>query len=272
MYITRVIVILVLLVTTLTACTSSVIPTCNPSGYTYLDYDESRISGSSQIHLKRVIWGPYLLRFCGTTDLSDNTHLQVILFKDGQVVDWLPDYRLHTYVREGTWEFGFNANEYEGLDEFPVLEVGYFLRVYERSTGTILVDFSLNLPASSTGTSVTENFTMANLDDSEWVLTSIKGYSPVIFTSISISFSGGRLQGFGGINHYSGEYVTKNPNLINLSNLVATQLGHWWRPVEKQETEYLQLLGEVVCYRIENNRLEFFDIKTKERSLVFKRK
>ena len=250
-------------------CSNTPLATFGTVGYSHLEYPPGSATDSSQIRLSRVIWGPFWVRFLGTTGLGDQLRLQAVLYRNGEPVDWWPQHQ-NVQVHAGTWEIGINANDYGVPSELPVLEPGYALEVFEGSYALISTKFDLDLPGLPAGNIPTDNLT-SELVDSRWALTSINGHSPVLFTHITLDFRGGSFGGSGGCNSYGGKYQTKAPNLINISSPISTQLGCWWQAITNQEETYLRTLHDAACYRIMGNRLELYDVVTNQRSLVFTR-
>lgn len=251
-------------------CAKSPPPTLSPTGYSYLDLPTNDSLGSSQLRLTRVIWGPYLLRFLGTTDLGDHVPLQALLYKDGQLVEWWPDHQ-NVQMHKGTWEIAINANDYNVPGEFPQPGAGYALEVFEPNYASLSVHFDLPFPGPPGEEVPADNVTGAALDGTAWSLTSINGRSPLIFTQITLEFSGGSVSGSGGCNTYGARYKTRSPDLIGFSSPISTLLGCWWKAITNQEHDFLNTLSNAAAYRLVDNRLELYDVLTNQRSLVFVR-
>ena len=64
--------------------------------------------------------------------------------------------------------------------------------------------------------------------------------------------------------------MTKAPDLLHLSELTVTLLA-CDEPILEQEQAYLQHLFKVICYRVDGNSLELYDVITNKRTLVFER-
>ncbi len=245
-------------------------PTLAPPEYSYLDVPPGDSGSSAQLHLSRVIWGPYLLRFLGTTDLGDHVPLQALLYKDDQMVDWWPEHK-NVQVHEGTWEIAINANDYNVPGEFPRPRSGYTLEIFEPNYGTLSARFDLPFLGPGGAFPSSDNLTASPLEGTRWTLSSIKGHSPILFTHITLEFSGGSARGSGGCNTYGARYETKAPDLIGFSMPISTQLACRWSAITNQEHDYLTALSNVAAYRLADNRLELFDVMTNQRSLVFTR-
>ena len=254
----------------LAGCSSPPSPTCTPVGYAYADYTVNGTSPSTGILLTRVVWGPYLIRFLGTTSLGGKgVRLKAQLYKDDMPVDWWPEYQF-VQLRDNTWTIALNANDYNTPVAFPNPEPGYSLEVfvsnYPQTSTKFPLDFSGSLPENAT-----DNATPSDLNGSRWVLSSINGRNPLPFIRVTLNFDEGSFHGSGGCNTLGGRYQTKAPDLLNISQLVMTELGCWWRAVNTQEETLVNALYNVACYRVVDDRLELYDISTGSRSLVFKR-
>jgi len=251
-------------------CTNAAPATLRPVGYSYLDYPPDGTPDSSQIRLTRVIWGPYLVRFLGTTSLGDHVPLQALLYKDDQMVEWWPEHK-NVLVHDGTWEIAINANDYHVPGEIPQPRAGYSLEIFEPNYVIISTRFNLDFPGPPGAEVPADNVTGAALDGTRWTLSSINGHSPVLFTHVTLYFSGGGARGSAGCNSYGSQYETKSPNLIGFSSPISTLVACWWKAITNQEHAYLNALDNAACFRIVGNRLELYDVVTNKRSLVFTR-
>jgi heat shock protein HslJ len=255
-------------------CTSTPPPTCTPVGYTYSYYHSPAIPWPGGLILSQVIWGSYKIRFLGCFDSAEGTPLQTLLLKNGQPVDWWPEYlffQVHDQVHNDTWAISLNANEYNTPAEFPKPESGYSLEIFTSNYPQTSVKFQLDFSGPPPESTLTDNLTTPELDGSQWILSSINGHAPLPFIHVTLCFNKDSFHGSGGCNLYGGRYQTKAPNLLNISQLVMTEMGYWWRSVNTQEEALVNALYDVVCYRIVDDRLELYDISTGGRSLVFKR-
>ena len=251
-------------------CTSPPPLACTPVGYFYADYTGNGTSPSTGIQLTRVVWGPYLIRFLGTTSLGEGVRLKAQLYKDDLPVDWWPEY-LFVQLRNNAWTIALNANEYDTPAEFPKPESGYSLEIFASNNPQTSVKFQLDFLGSPPESVPADNPTTPDLNGSRWELSSINGHRPLPFIRVTLYFDKDSFHGSGGCNLYGGRYQTKAPNLLNISQLVMTEMGYWWRSVNTQEETLVNALNDVVCYRIVDDRLELCDILTGGRSLVFKR-
>ena len=251
-------------------CSNAPPATLGPFGYSYLDYPPGGPTESSQVRLTCVIWGPFLVRFLGTTDLSNYVPLQALLYKDGQMVEWWPEHQ-NVLIHDGTWEIAINANDYHAPGEFPQPGFGYSLEIFEPNYGTLSVRFDLLFPGPGGISGPADNVTASPLDGTAWALSSINGHSPVLFSHVTLYFSGGGARGSAGCNSYGSQYQTKSPDLIGFSMPISTAVACWWKPITDQEHIYLNALDNAACYRIVGNRLELYDVVTNKRSLVFTR-
>ncbi len=249
---------------------SSPPPALSPPGYSYLDLPPSGSPNSSQVKLTRVVWGPYLLRFLGTTGYGDEVHLQAILYKNDQPVALWPRYK-NVLIHDGTWDIAINANDYDVPGELPQPGTGYSLEVFEPNFETFSERFDIPFPGPGGAFPPSDNLTAFPLEGTRWRLASINGHSPILFTHITLEFSGGSAGGSGGCNTYGAQYETRAPNLISFSNPISTNLGSWWKAITNQEHAYFNALYDVAAYRLVDNRLELYDVLTNQRSLVFTR-
>jgi heat shock protein HslJ len=251
-------------------CTRPPPPTLAPVGYYNRDDPSGGTPDSRQVRLTSVIWGPYHIRFVGTASLENSAHLQALLLKDGEPVDWWPHY-LWLRIKDGGWEVGVNALDSETVPaELPRPEPGYLLRIFEPNYGFLSEDFDLGFSAQSLDNPLPGDGP-PELDGTRWVLSSIDGHRPLIFTRFTLDFRGGSAGGAAGSNSYGGKYDTKAPNLIVFSSLVSTLVKSWWNAIDNQGRVYLNLLDNVAAYRVIGNRLELYDVLTNQRSLMFTR-
>lgn len=86
------------------------------------------------------------------------------------------------------------------------------------------------------------DFALADLDGTEWVLTSLNDNKPIPGTRITLTFSEGITTGFAGCNWYG--------------TMITEQLCGEPEGIMEQEEEYIEALREAVTYRTIDNRLE----------------
>ena len=229
---------------------------------------------SDRLWLTSAIWGPFHIRFFGTTGLEDNAHLQALVLKDGQMVDWWPDSQW-LKTKDGQWEVAVNANDPGGLrgdlpSEFPRPDHGYTLRIIEANYGSISEDFDLGFPPEQAPPTTTENVT-ASLEGTSWSLTLLDGKKPYGSSKITLSFNGGRAVGTGGCNSYGASYQTKDRNVIGFSSLTSTLIQCSPQQINDQEQAYLKALDNAANFDLEGDRLRFYDIVMWDVSAVFER-
>ena len=98
-----------------------------------------------------------------------------------------------------------------------------------------------------------------DLEGNTWTLTSfIEGedvQSPLVNTTITVYFEDGSINGNAGCNNYFGGY-TVDGNEININKALGSTMMYC-EPEEKmqQEYQYLEMLGNVTTYTIEENQL-----------------
>jgi len=117
----------------------------------------------------------------------------------------------------------------------------------------------------------------ANLDGTEWVLTSLHGHSLIAGTNITLNFAGEVLSGFAGCNAYgggrdSGEYTAVEGGSLAISQIAITlQLCQSPEGVMQQEAAYVEALQDATAYRVTDGRLEL-ENAAGETTLVFAQK
>lgn len=96
------------------------------------------------------------------------------------------------------------------------------------------------------------------LGGTEWTLVSLNGHEPIPKTTITISFTGEGIVGYGGCNHYGAAVEIKDDTLIFEEKSIASTEFYCVEPdgnVE-QEKEFLLTLPTVVTYSRSSERLE----------------
>jgi heat shock protein HslJ len=248
-----------------------------PSGYTYIDYTGSSAASQGKFGLTKAVWGPYSIYLLGDTNLADGTWVRAKLYKDGTAVNWWPDnYGLH--IQDGKWEFHVKAREsgspeiMPGLEELPEFEHGYSLRIWSMDSPDVTAELSLDSPGPPAETRIPDSDRAVNteLEGSKWQLVSLNGSAPLTGTTITLEFNKDEAAGRSGCNYYGGRYLTRNPNIIHIYGMTTTLLG-CDQPILEQEQAYTQYLNKAVCYRIENDKLELYDVITNNRTLAFER-
>jgi PKD repeat protein len=118
-------------------------------------------------------------------------------------------------------------------------------------SGTTSVQIQINPPPTAVPTLTavpTAVVTQTPLEGPVWQL-----QETLTGTSITASFQGGRISGFGGCNPYSGSYAVSGEFLT--IGLLATSNAACAQPIQEQETQYLATLQGAEEYEIEGNEL-----------------
>jgi heat shock protein HslJ len=109
------------------------------------------------------------------------------------------------------------------------------------------------------------------LQDTEWILTHLQGQSPHAGSQITLNFDQEGFDGFASCNRYGGGYEAAAEGTLIM--------GEIWQTVEEcktpdlrdREQAYVETLGNVLAYRLEDAQLELKDA-TGETILTFTRK
>jgi len=97
----------------------------------------------------------------------------------------------------------------------------------------------------------------ASLADTEWVLTSLQGRTPLSGTQITLQFTDERASGYAGCNHYGGEYTLPRQGKIEFGMMQQTvMLCFVPEGVIDQEVAYMDALRQATAYRIGDDTLE----------------
>lgn len=108
-----------------------------------------------------------------------------------------------------------------------------------------------------------------NLNETEWVLTSLNGKSPVIYSRITLTFAEGIVTGFAGCNRYGGEYTIADDGILMIPEIAITEkICLVPKVVMSQEAAYIEALLDAAAYRVMDDRLEI-DNAAGETILVF---
>lgn len=111
----------------------------------------------------------------------------------------------------------------------------------------------------------------ADLEGSEWALTSLGGRDLLAGSHITLAFAGGQATGFAGCNGYGGEYAARTDGSLAIPMLaVQAQLCPAPDGVMAQESAYIEALTGASAYRLGENRLEI-DGAPGQNALVFAR-
>lgn len=109
----------------------------------------------------------------------------------------------------------------------------------------------------------------ADLDGTEWVLTSLYGNNLVEGSNITLNFGEGSVGGFAGCNGYGGGYTAADDGTLMIPEIAVTaQLCQAPDGVMPQEDAYIQALGNAAAYRVTDGRLEI-DNGSGETTLAF---
>lgn len=124
--------------------------------------------------------------------------------------------------------------------------------------------------------------TSADLEGTEWVLTSLNGESLIEGTNITLNFAActepsrgeGILSGFAGCNGYgggsdSGKYIATDDGSLTIPQIAITLMAcPTPEGVMEQEAAYIETLRNAAAYRVTDDRLEI-DNAEGETTLVF---
>lgn len=120
----------------------------------------------------------------------------------------------------------------------------------------------------------TEPTVPAELASTEWELTSLNGKPLADGTNVTLNFTDGQIEGFGGCNRYSSDYTgTADGTLIIPKTIfkITVMLCQGPAGVMEQEDTYADALRNAVAYRVTDGRLEIRNAAG-ETALVFRRK
>jgi heat shock protein HslJ len=94
----------------------------------------------------------------------------------------------------------------------------------------------------------------------QWVLTSLRGSSPIAGSEVTLLFEQGSAGGSGGCNSYGAEYMRTDPNQLNFHTIIQTEMACMEpQGVMQQETDYLSTLSETSAYRVNGDTLELLN-------------
>ena len=100
----------------------------------------------------------------------------------------------------------------------------------------------------------------ADLDGSEWTLTTVQGAALLPATNITLGFAEGLASGFAGCNAYGGPYAAGDGGTLSVSTLAVTaQACVDPQGVMEQESAYLGAFQEAEVYRVAGHRLELLN-------------
>ena len=99
-----------------------------------------------------------------------------------------------------------------------------------------------------------------DLNETEWVLTSLNSGSPVEESRITLTFAEGSVSGFTGCNYYGDEYTMADEGTLTIPEIAITErLCLMPKGVMPQETAYIEALSDAAAYRVMDDRLEIDD-------------
>ncbi len=99
----------------------------------------------------------------------------------------------------------------------------------------------------------------ADLDGTEWVLTSLNGRSPLAGAEVTLAFASGQATGSAGCNSYSGPYRVEGEDGLAFSHIANTEMGCLEpQGIMEQETQYLNALRAAARFRLSEGQLEIF--------------
>ena len=93
------------------------------------------------------------------------------------------------------------------------------------------------------------------LDGTSWVLISLDDTSPLLGTSITLSFADGEISGSGGCNSYSGSYQVQGDRISFGETVITLQACMEPDGVLDQESAYMAILGVVKRFVLEDGGL-----------------
>lgn len=107
--------------------------------------------------------------------------------------------------------------------------------------------------------------------NADWKLTgwNVSSLSPEVAT-ITLNFDKNKINGNGGVNSYSANYIMGINNQFSLSDITSTEMASMNPDINRAEGIYFTLLTEVRYYKIDNNLMELLD-KNKNTLLIFER-
>ena len=97
----------------------------------------------------------------------------------------------------------------------------------------------------------------ADLDGTEWTLTTLEGAGLLPATNITLGFAEELASGFAGCNAYGGPYTTGDGGTLSVSMLeVTAQACLDPQGVMEQEGAYLGAFQDAAAYRVAGDRIE----------------
>jgi heat shock protein HslJ len=130
---------------------------------------------------------------------------------------------------------------------------------FDNAVGETILVYARRLPAA----------VAPALKDTEWLLTSLLGNSPLEGSRITHNLGEEGFEGYAGCNNYGGEYEAADEGILVTSDIFLTAVGcSSPEGIMEQEMAYVQALGSSATYRLTNDRLEIADTSG-ETILVF---
>ena len=109
-------------------------------------------------------------------------------------------------------------------------------------------------------------------DGTQWELISINGSELIEGTHISIYFRNGAVWGSAGCNIYGGDYLTKDPDILNIPGVDKTEMDCLSpEGIMEQENIYTRSLTNAAFYCVTGEHLEIYSAN-KQKLLIFERK
>jgi len=95
------------------------------------------------------------------------------------------------------------------------------------------------------------------LEDTDWILTSLKGGAPIPGTEITLAIEGGEATGSTGCNTYFGSYTVGGTDTLTISPLGSTEMACLEPEGNmEQETENPNALRAATSFRLSATELE----------------
>ena len=109
------------------------------------------------------------------------------------------------------------------------------------------------------------------LAGTEWVLTTLRGRSPIRGSGITLVFTEEYINGSSGCNaYYADRYTLRDGTLKFGEDIVSTLIACEPKRITDQESAYLEAMGDAASYRVAGRRLEIRNAEG-ETTLAFTR-
>ncbi|HEY4662125.1 MAG TPA: META domain-containing protein [Candidatus Humimicrobiaceae bacterium] len=110
------------------------------------------------------------------------------------------------------------------------------------------------------------------LDGTQWKLISLNGSELIEGTHISLYFRNGIVWGSAGCNIYGGEYLTEDPDILNIPGVGKTEMDCLSpEGIMEQDDTYTRSLTNAAFYYVTGEHLEIYSAD-KQKLLIFERK